>query len=156
MSNWVCGIDPGFTGAVAAYDGETMYIHDMPILPVTSGRNEINHHELLEILHNYSGAAVWLESVSARPGQGVTSMFRFGQGYGAVEMACAATNCSVAYVSPAKWKRHFSLVGKGIDPDAARSLAIQRVPDLAPLLKRKKDIGRADAILIALYGAGHW
>jgi crossover junction endodeoxyribonuclease RuvC len=155
MSDWVVGVDAGFTGAVAAfYNGKIADVHDMPTLPVKAGRNEINHHALLAIMQRYAGSAVWLEAISARPGQGVTSMFRFGQGYGAIEMACAAAGCSVAYVSPAKWKRHFGLIGT--DKDAARSLAIQRVPALASMLSRKKDIGRADAILIALYGAGHW
>lgn len=151
----VLGIDPGFSGAVAAYLEATgaMAIHDMPVFPVKAGRNEINHHGLLAIMRQYEGATVWLELVSARPGQGVTSMFRFGQGYGAIEMACAATGCAVRYVTPAKWKGHFGLAGKDKNPDAARSVAAQRLPEIATMLLRKKDIGRADAALIALYGA---
>jgi len=145
----IIGIDPGLTGAIAVLNGGTVEMHDMPTVTATKGRAEINHHELLAILRRAEGSVVWLERVGAMPGQGVTSMFRFGQVLGAIEMACAACSLPVRYVTPAVWKRHCGLVR---DKDAARGLALQRFPDCANDLRRKKDAGRAEAALIALYG----
>jgi crossover junction endodeoxyribonuclease RuvC len=150
----IVGIDPGFSGAIALLrpaDG-WLELHDMPVFPGSSGgRPELNHHEVLAILQSIGAPSVaWLERVSARPGQCVSTMFRFGQGYGALEMACAASGCAVRYVTPLKWKRHFSLTAA---KDMARGEACRRVPGHAPMFKRKMDDGRAEAALIALYGS---
>ena len=82
------------------------------------------------------------------PGQGVSSMFRFGQTLGRIEGVVALTKVPVHYVSPAKWKRHFGL---GRDKEDARRLAIERYPRIADRLSRKKDEGRAEALLLATY-----
>lgn len=143
-------VDPGFTGAVAVFHGGSIEVHDMPTLPARSGRAELNHHALLDILRAVEPGTVWLERVSAMPGQGVTSMFRFGQGYGAIEMAVAASGHVLRYVTPQQWKKHFGLIGAA--KDASRAVACQRLPGAAHLFARKKDGGRADAALIGLYG----
>lgn len=144
------GIDPGLTGAIAFLDGDGLQaVWDMPTVTNAKGKPELSLHSLIAML-DHPGARVWLEKVGAMPGQGVSSMFRFGQVVGAIECACAANRLPVQYVTPAVWKKHFGLVK---DKDAARGLALQRFPDAAQSFARKKDAGRAEAALIALYGA---
>lgn len=146
----VIGIDPGFTGAIAILRADgTLSVEDMPIVTSGRGKVEIAHPLLLELL-NVPGGVLWLERVSVMPGQGITSAFRFGQGYGAIETAAAANALPVNYVTSPVWKRYFGLPK---DKDAARGLAMKRFPASADLFKRKKDSGRAEAALIAVYGA---
>jgi crossover junction endodeoxyribonuclease RuvC len=147
----IIGIDPGFSGAIALYDPDarSLVVHDMPVSPGTKGRTDLLLGVLFDLL-DVPPTDAWVESVSAMPNQGVTSMFRFGQTVGAIHMAVAARGHAMRLVSPAKWKRHFCLVkAKG----AARGLAAQRFPAEAHLFSRVKDDGRAEAALIALYGA---
>lgn len=150
----VFGVDPGFSGAVAEfYPAEhKLYVHDMPTVPSQKGRVELNCHAVLDLLCTDGSmpATVWLEKVGARPGQGVSSMFRFGQQLGALEMAVAANGHPLRWTTPAKWKAHFGL---SADKGAARKVAMERFPAVASLFARAKDDGRAEAALIALYGA---
>jgi len=149
----VLGIDPGQTGAISVLrNGVPARIFDMPIMSrVRGGGQEINAHELARILSEFSDSVsiAMLESVSALPGQGVSSMFRFGESFGAVKGVLGALEIPYNLVTPQRWKKHFGLIGK--EKDAARSIAITRYPGMADKLKRKKDIGRADAILIAAF-----
>ena len=147
----VIGIDPGFSGAIAIYRPEerALTVHDMPVSPGTKGRTELLHGALFDLL-DVPPADVWVEAVGAMPGQGVTSMFRFGQNVGAIHMAVAARRHALRLVTPAKWKAYFGLVK---DKGAARGLAAQRFPAQAGLFARVKDDGRAEASLIALYAA---
>ena len=148
----VFGIDPGFSGAIAEYHPHVrrLYVHDMPTLPGQKGKVELCCHSVLDLLEGEDeGGVVWLEKVGARPGQGVSSMFRFGQQLGALEMAVAAKGHETRWVTPAKWKAHFGL---SADKGAARKVAMERFPAVASLFARAKDDGRAEAALIALYG----
>ena len=149
----IYGIDPGFTGAFALYWPDTgkLEVHDMPVMKNPKGKTIINPHGVLDILANEGGKSLAvIEQVSAMPGQGVSSMFRFGEGYGHLQMACAASKLPLQYVTPASWKRHFGLTSsKGL----SRGLAMQRFPDQAQQFSRVKDDGRAEASLIALFGA---
>lgn len=148
----IFGIDPGFSGAVAELHTGSgqLYIHDMPTVPGQKGKTDLNMHALFDILDlSLDEGIVWLEKVGARPGQGVSSMFRFGQQLGALEMACAGHGHQLRWVTPATWKKHYGL---SADKGAARSVAMQRFPQQAALFARVKDDGRAEAALIALYG----
>jgi crossover junction endodeoxyribonuclease RuvC len=147
----VLGIDPGFSGALAVYDAgaRALSVMDMPVSPGTKGRVDLMHAVLFDAL-DHPPCDVWVENVSAMPGQGVTSMFRFGQTVGAIHMAAAARGHALRLVTPAKWKAHFGL---SRDKGASRGLAAQRFPHAADLFKRVRDDGRAEAALIALYGA---
>lgn len=151
---YVIGIDPGFTGALAVLDataGTLVSVVDMPVQMNKKGKQELNLHRLFELLTPPADTQVTavLEFVAARPGQGAPATFRFGQGYGAIEMALAGHKIPVQYVTPAKWKRHFAL---SKDKGVSRGFATQRFPDWAPEFARVKDDGRAEATLIALYG----
>lgn len=154
MIRFIIGIDPGFSGALGLFMPETgaLAIQDMPTLTTSKGKTEIDHIGLFEALRPTTGTnsiMAVLERVAARPGQGAPATFRFGQGYGAIEMALAAHRIPVHYVTPAQWKKHFKL---SKDKGASRGLAQQRFPQFAETFKRVKDDGRAEASLIALYG----
>jgi len=148
----IIGIDPGFSGAIAHLSSNNaLEIWDMPIVADLKGRPIINLYELYEILspkakQNYVAV---LEQVASRPGQSAPSTFRFGQGYGALEMGLAAHKIEKKIVTPAKWKKYFGL---SKDKGASRGLAIERFPKQASMFKRVKDDGRAEAALLALYG----
>ena len=147
------GIDPGFSGAIAFYAPKEniVSIYDMPVYQNAKGKTEINLYELHEILEPETDEPhmAVIEQVAAMRGQGVTSMFRFGQSYGATQMAVAAHKIPMQFVTPAKWK---SYLGLSRDKGVSRSLASQRFPKQADLFSRAKDDGRAEAALLALYG----
>ena len=90
-----------------------------------------------------------VEQVNAMPGQGVTSMFNFGQTFGAIKGICAALELPIFFVRPAKWKKHFELINSS--KDASRTKAIEMYPSIAAKLSKKKDVNKSDAILIARY-----
>jgi len=149
----IYGIDPGFTGAIALYWPDTgkLEVHDMPVMKNPKGKTIINPHGVLDILANEGGKSLAvIEQVAAMRGQGVSSMFRFGEGYGHLQMACAACKLPLKYVTPALWKKHFNL---SRDKGVSRGVAMQRFPDQAQQFSRVRDDGRAEAALIALYGA---
>ena len=150
----IYGCDPGFTGAIALYKPAENWleVHDMPVMKNTKGKAIINSPYLLDILQNEADekCLALIEQVSAMPGQGVSSMFRFGEGYGMLQMACAANKLPTQFVTPAKWKGYFGL---SRDKGVSRGLAMQRFPEYAGLFSRVKDDGRAEAALIALYAA---
>lgn len=151
----VLGIDPGLHGAVAILEIEggacrMAHIHDMPIAAGPKGKVDLLHVALIEILRSVPPSICWVEQVGAMPGQGVSTMFRFGKTAGAIHCAVAAAGHELRLVTPAVWKKHFGITA---DKDGARSLASQRIPSLAPAFVRVKDADRAEAALIALYGA---
>jgi len=148
------GVDPGYSGAiVAARDGKVFAIHDMPLMQGKAGKNLLNLSAISDIFVKLikisAPVRVHIERVSAMPGQGVSSMFRFGEGYGAVQGIVAAHGLPIVFIGPQEWKKPLGLIGA--DKDYARTLAIQTFPELSSQLSRKKDIGRADAIWICLH-----
>jgi len=149
----IYGIDPGYTGAITLYWPKTgdIEVHDMPTLKNTKGKTVLDMHGILQILEPETDdpRAAWIEQVAAMRGQGVSSMFRFGEQFGALQMALAATKTPMHMVTPQKWKKHFGLTR---DKGVARGLAMQRFPEAADTFQRVKDDGRAEATLIALYG----
>ena len=149
----IYGIDCGFTGAITLYwpASNKIEVHDMPVLKNAKGKTVLNLHGILDILHpeGEEQRVAYIEQVAAMRGQGVSSMFRFGEQYGALQMALAAIKTPAHYVTPQKWKGHFGL---NRDKGLSRGLAMQRFPEYADKFSRVKDDGRAEATLIALYG----
>lgn len=149
----IIGIDPGLTGGIAVIDSSRKTIIklvDMPVSP-DGKKNKVNGYGLLQIFGGYTRddiEMVYLERVSARPGQGVVSMFSFGRSYGAVEAAVSLLGFPLSYVTPQSWKRRAGLIGA--EKDASRGKVLDLYPDAD--VHRKKDNGRADAVLIARYG----
>lgn len=150
MSDYVIGIDPGLSGAIALLrDGEYAEVWDMPTMGRGSGnKQQINGAAVGKILRECPPCRAYIELVGAMPGQGVSSMFNFGKAAGAAMGALGALQIPVVEVSPVRWKKQFGLTGK--EKDMARTMAQQLMPS-APL-SLKKHGGRADALLIALYG----
>ena len=159
MVNLRLGIDPGQTGAIAAYDGARIVgLIDMPTMTRLYGQGkQVDPYTLATEILDLCGCmrtgdtvTAVIEAVSAMPGQGVSSMVRFGESVGVVMGVLGALPMPVRWVTPGRWKKAAGIVGK--DKDAARSLAIQLHPEVADMLTRKKDCGRADAALIARFG----
>ena len=150
----IIGIDPGLSGGIAILDDLKIFdLFDMPIMSEgKKNKNQLNSAQLVNIIkkHIISGNTFVIgEQVSARPGQGVTSMFNFGQTFGSIKGICAALNLPIFYVRPAKWKKHFELINSS--KDASRTKVIEMYPSISDRLSRKKDVNKADAILIARY-----
>jgi crossover junction endodeoxyribonuclease RuvC len=148
------GIDPGTSGAIVVLaDGEPVRLLDMPANDRLDIGREVNPVSLAAQLRGlsmqYPGAHVMaaLELVGSRPMEGSRSVFRFGEGYGVVKGVLGALGIGWVTVRPQAWKKHHGLIGT--EKDAARIYAMQRFPRVALSLKRKRDGGRADALLIA-------
>jgi crossover junction endodeoxyribonuclease RuvC len=145
------GIDPGLEGALAIVN-EHRVIDDLPVHRVRSGkrlRAELDLGGLRELLIAHKYDHVFIEQVAARPGQGVTSMFRFGLVTGQIIGLVAGLRVPYSLILPRRWQR---MADCGPAPDEARRRAGQLYPDAVPYLTRKRDAGRADAILIARSG----
>ena len=151
----IIGIDPGLSGGIAILDDLKIFdIFDMPIMSEgKKKKNQLNSAQLVNIIKKniISNGDTFLivEQVSAMPGQGVTSMFNFGQTFGSIKGICAALNLPIFFVRPAKWKKHFDLINSS--KDASRTKVIEMYPSISPRLTKKKDVNKADAILIARY-----
>jgi len=154
---YIIGIDPGISGAICFFEnGQILDVIDMPTM--TDGKKnkkQVNASQLVnEIKKRISNiptnrVSVVVEHVTAMPGQGVTSMFNFGQSFGAMKGICAALNLSIFFVRPAKWKKYFNLINT--QKDASRTRVIEIFPYISPKLSKKKDANKADAILIASF-----
>ncbi len=148
------GIDPGLTGALALLNDDSSIsdLTDMPVVPLTGKRNQVNAVELSRIIKFWQTdnpkITAFLEQVSAMPGQGVSSMFGFGVSFGIVRGVLAALGIPVVLITPQKWKKRAGLIGQ--EKDYSRTIA-QRLYPLADL-SLKKHTGRADALLIARFG----
>ena len=147
----ILGVDPGATGALAMIDNElgALVVCDTPYVRV-NGRMQINEGALAGLLRAYSPDIAWIERVHAMPKQGVTSAFNFGLAYGIIRGALMALEIPTNLVTPNEWKRHFRL---GASKDEARLVACRQFPRMTSYFDLKKDHGRAEAALIALFGA---
>ena len=151
----IIGIDPGLSGAVAILDKLKIFdLFDMPIMAEgKKNKNQLNIAQLVKIIRSHiltnDDTFVIVEQVSAMPGQGVTSMFNFGQTFGAIKGICASLNLPIFYVRPNKWKKHFELINAS--KDASRTKVIEMYPSISDRLRKKKDVNKADAILIARF-----
>ena len=151
----IIGIDPGLSGAIAILDDLKIFdMFDMPIMSEgKKNKNQLNSAQLVNIIKKHilpnGETFVIVEQVSAMPGQGVTSMFNFGQTFGSIKGICAALGLPIFYVRPAKWKKHFELINSS--KDASRTKVIEMYPSISARLTKKKDVNKADAILIARY-----
>ena len=151
----IIGIDPGLSGGIAILDDLKIFdVYDMPVMSEgKKNKNQLNSAQLVNIIKKniiQSGDTFLIvEQVSAMPGQGVTSMFNFGQTFGSIKGICAALNLPIFFVRPTKWKKHFDLINSS--KDASRTKVIEMYPSISPRLSKKKDVNKADAILIARY-----
>ena len=149
------GIDPGLSGAIAVLEHKKILtLLDMPVMAEgKKNKKQLNSAQLVNIIKdntkNCEEAIVVVEQVNAMPGQGVTSMFNFGQTFGVIKGICAALKIPIYFVRPSKWKKHFDLIRSS--KDASRTKVIEMYPSLSNLLSKKKDVNKSDAILIAKF-----
>ena len=153
----IIGIDPGISGSICFMeDGKILDVIEMPTM--TEGKKnkkQVNGSQIFNEItlrikdFNKEDVKVVIEQVSAMPGQGVTSMFNFGQSFGILKGICSAMNLPMYFVRPAKWKKYFNLIKS--EKDASRTKAIEIFPYFSANLSKKKDANKADAILIASY-----
>ena len=151
----IIGIDPGISGSICfLQDGKILEVIEMPTM--TEGKKnkkQVNgsqiYNEICRIINNIEkqDIRIVIEQVSAMPGQGVTSMFNFGQSFGILKGISSAMQLPVYFVRPAKWKKYFNLINS--EKDASRTRAIEIFPYFSSQLSKKKDSNKADAILIA-------
>lgn len=151
----IVGIDPGITGALAMYDpasGRVLKVEDMPISAKGTGHgNQVAAHVLATLLRSWVPSLAIVEAQGAMPKQGVTSMLSLGRTMGVIEGVLAALEVPYVTVRPGEWKRRAGLLKA--DKDQSRTLALQLNPQFAEALRRQKDHGRAEAMLIARFGA---
>lgn len=152
----ILGVDPGSVSAAYGLlddDGLAVETGDVPV--VDRMVDASGWDDLLErLLDIYDGdiaklakpTAAVIEQVSAMPKQGVSSSFRFGMGCGLIRGVLATYHVPIIQVAPTRWKRHFNLDS---DPEKSRALALRLWPDMSSRLARKKDHGRAEALLLA-------
>ena len=153
----IIGIDPGISGSICfLVNGNILDVIEMPIM--TDGKKnkkQVNgsqvYNEVTKRIKQFekNQIRVVIEHVSAMPGQGVTSMFNFGQSFGILKGICTAMQLPMYFVRPAKWKKYFNLLNS--EKDASRTRAIEIFPYFSSQLSRKKDSNKADAILIASF-----
>ena len=149
------GIDPGLSGAIAVLEHKkVLTLLDMPVMAEgKKNKKQLNSAQLVNIIKdntkNCEEAIVIVEQVNAMPGQGVTSMFNFGQTFGAIKGVCAALELPIFFVRPSKWKKHFELLNSS--KDSSRTKAIEMYPTISNQLSKKKDVNKSDAILIARF-----
>ena len=153
----IIGIDPGISGSICFFeDGKILDVFEMPTM--TDGKKNKKQVNGAQIYNEIStkirgiekqNLRVIIEQVSAMPGQGVTSMFNFGQSFGILKGICSAMQLPMYFVRPAKWKKYFGLIKS--EKDASRTKAIEMFPYFSSQLSKKKDSNKADAILIASF-----
>jgi crossover junction endodeoxyribonuclease RuvC len=153
----IIGIDPGISGSICFFEnGKILEVVEMPTM--TDGKKnkrQVNgaqiYNEILKRINKNEkqNVRVIIEQVSAMPGQGVTSMFNFGQSFGILKGICSAMQLPMYFVRPAKWKKYFGLINS--EKDASRTRAIEMFPYFSSQLSKKKDSNKADAILIASF-----
>ena len=153
----IIGIDPGINGSICFFDdGKIIDLIEMPSMASgKKNKRQVNgaqiYNEISQKIKNFEkkNIKVVIEQVSAMPGQGVTSMFNFGQSFGVLKGVCSAMQLPMYFVRPAKWKKYFNLIKT--EKDASRTKAIEIFPYISHQLSRKKDANKADAILIASF-----
>ena len=153
----IIGIDPGISGSICFFeDGKIIDVVEMPTM--TEGKKnkrQVNgsqiFNEITQRIHKSENheIRVIIEQVSAMPGQGVTSMFNFGQSFGILKGICSSMQLPMYFVRPAKWKKYFNLINS--QKDASRTKAIEIFPYFSRQLSKKKDSNKADAILISSF-----
>ena len=138
----IIGIDPGLSGAIAILkDKKVLSLFEMPVMAEgKKNKKQLNSAQLVNIIktniEKNEDIAVVVEQVNAMPGQGVTSMFNFGQTFGAIKGVCAALQLPIFFVRPSKWKKHFELINSS--KDSSRTKVIEMYPSLSHQLSKKK------------------
>ena len=153
----IIGVDPGISGSICFLkDGVIKDVVEMPtMIEGKKNKKQVNGSQIFNEISvriknmDKKNVKVVIEHVTAMPGQGVTSMFNFGQSFGILKGVCSAMQLSIYFIRPAKWKKYFNLINS--EKDASRTRAIEIFPYYSSHLSKKKDSNKADAILISSF-----
>jgi len=150
----VLGVDPGVSGGLAVVeiiDGAAPVLVECSDIPVvgTGAKERVDVAAIRNFIDRHKPIRALIERAQAMPKQGVSSGFKYGRAIGAIEATVALCSIPVEIIEPSAWKRHWHLPGK--DKESGRQKALQLFPAAHAALARKKDHGRAEAMLIALY-----
>ena len=153
----IIGIDPGISGSICFFkDGKILDVIEMPVMNEgKKNKKQVNGAQICNEISKKINSnpetktRVVIEHVTAMPGQGVTSMFNFGQSFGVIKGICSAMRLPMFFVRPTKWKKYYNLINS--EKDASRTRAIEIYPEFSSQLSKKKDSNKADAILIASF-----
>ena len=140
----IIAIDPGINGAICFFEnGKVIDVFEMPTMAEgKKNKRQVNGHQMYNELsyrikkYDSQNINVVVEQVSAMPGQGVTSMFNFGQSFGVIKGICAAMQLPIFFIRPVKWKKYFELINT--QKDASRTKAIEMFPKISSILAKKK------------------
>ena len=136
----IFGIDPGISGAISILKNKkVLEVYDMPtMIDGKKNKKQVNGSQIAnifkEIINTEDEITVIVEHVNAMPGQGVTSMFNFGQSFGVIKGVCSALSLPIYFIRPTKWKKHFNLIN--VNKDASRTKAIEIYPEISNKLSR--------------------
>lgn len=152
----IIAADPGLRGAICALKNgvQIVWLQDMPLKELSNGKNMVCARQLKETLqqilseHPHEDHIAIIEQVATRPGEGAVGAFSFGRGFGILEASIIARGITLEMVRPQTWKKSMKMTA---DKDDVRIKMIKQFPQIAHMLKRKKDDGRAEALAIALY-----
>ena len=140
---FIIGIDPGISGSICFFEnGKILDVIEMPTMNEgKKNKRQVNGAQIYNeiskriIKVENQDIRVVVEQVSAMPGQGVTSMFNFGQSFGIIKGICSAMQLSIYFVRPAKWKKYFNLINS--EKDESRTRAIEIFPYFSSQLSKK-------------------
>jgi crossover junction endodeoxyribonuclease RuvC len=152
------GIDPGLAGGLAvveAVDGAAPTILDCRDIPTlgSGAKTRIDVLAIRDFINEHKPALALIERAGVMPKAGNASGFKYGRAVGMLEAAIALCAIPIEVVEPSTWKRFWRLPGK--DKERARQLALEKFPAAHASLVHKKDHEKAEAALLALYGALH-
>jgi len=153
----ILGIDPGAVSGgcaiVKTCDGAAPQLVDAIDLPIigVKAKQRIDVLALRDWIQQHKPDHAYIERGQAHPHQGASSGFKYGRGCGSLETVIQLLEIPMTIVEPATWKKFHGLHGK--DKEGARQKCLMMFPTAHALLARRKDRGRAEAALVALYGA---
>jgi len=143
----IVGIDPGQHGALAFFDpAKGWIVVDMPVVG-----NKLNAAGLRDLLTGFAVERAYLEFATTHPHDGRLGAFRYGGLWYSIQAVLSCLDIPFELINPGTWKRHYHI--RRADKEKSRQLALELFPAMAGKLARKKDHGRAEAMLIAHYGA---
>ena len=148
---FILAIDPGINGALALYDPavpDRVSVYDMPTI-----ENRINHHQLYHMLRTWAPERAFIEAVHSMPRDGARQAFAFGSAFTSACVVVSLREIPITYVTPHAWKKVMKIGGGPAGKEECRALALQLFPACAASFARKKDHGRAEAALLAVYAA---
>ncbi len=145
------GIDPGVSGGLAIIEfAKVIDAIDVPVIG-SAAKERVDSIAIGKLIEQHQPSFAFIERAGAIPKQGSSSGFKYGRAVGALEATVILSGIPIQIIEPAVWKRALRLPGK--DKEAARQRALELFPAAHALIARKRDHGRAEAILIAMYGS---